>query len=82
MSYTKDRNIVPPFVSDADSPNVSLVTTTDLLDGQARSNGFTTPGWNLQRTVVKTNGNTKKTTETLIAFSGAGTRPPVEPEDP
>lgn len=80
MAYSKDPEHVPSFVSEVDAPNVSLVTTTDLIDGQARDNGFTTPGWNLQRTVEKTNGSTKKTTETLIAFSGAGTRPPVTPD--
>lgn len=79
MAYSKDPDTVPSFVSEADAPDVSLVTTTDLIDGQARADGFKTPGWNLQRTFEKTNGNTKKTTETLIAFSGAGTKPPIEP---
>lgn len=80
MSYSKDPDSVPSFVSEVDAPNVSLVTTTDLIDGQARADGFKTPGWNLQRTVEKSNGTTKKTTETLISFSGAGTRPPVAPD--
>ena len=74
MSYSKDRNKVPGFVSDKDKPFVRLISTEDAQDEAYRQLGYKTPGWAMRRQITKSDGSFRNIVETLVSFSGAGTK--------
>lgn len=75
MSWSKDReNGMPSFVSDEDKPFVKLVSTEDAQAIENRRIGLKTPGWSYHKQMTRVGGTTRNITETLVAFSGAGTK--------
>lgn len=75
MSYSKDKDEgMPKFVSEKDKEFVSLIFTDDLAKPEIREKNIKSPGWALAKTYARTGGRPPRhISETLIAFSGAGT---------
>ena len=75
MPYSKDReNGMPGFVADSDKPFVKLVSTEDAQSLEYRRIGLKTPGWSYHKQITREGGGFRNLTETLVAFSGAGTK--------
>lgn len=74
MSYQKDGTIKPKFLTSDIEEYVELYSTEDVSLEENIIKGIKTPGWCFHRTVEKLGSTDKHISETLISFSGNGSK--------